>query len=350
MSLGNLKIWYESPASVWVEALPLGNGTLGAMVFGWIEEECFQLNNDTLWSGFPRDRTNPSALELLPSVQKLVLDGKIPEAERVIEQHMGCPRTESYQPMGYLYLALDHGKNVTHYRRELDLETATCKVEYNVAGGAHVTREAFISYPDKVMVVKITAEGGSPLTLEASLDTDHERSCTIQQKDDGGDYLVLESRVPSHVAPNYEITHGKEPVTYEDGKGMPFQIHLKILNCDGMVAIEGDAIAISNARSIELLIASGTSFSGFNVDPSNQPVRLEDRAQEIISGKGDVSYQGLKSRHIKDYQELFSRVTLDLGTSENMALPTGNRISQIKVSKQVRKMDDPVFKWFMQAA
>ena len=164
-----MNIQFHSPAVYWTEALPVGNGKLGAMVFGGVENERIALNEDTLWSGYPKDWNNPRAKEVLPKVRELVAQEKYEEADRLCKEMMG-PYTQSYLPFGDLLLMMDHG-NVNHqYNRKLDLSTGIVTVAYTV-GGVQYTREIFASYPDQAIVVRLTSSKEGLLSFRAKLDS-----------------------------------------------------------------------------------------------------------------------------------------------------------------------------------
>lgn len=155
---GQHELWYKQPAAVWEEALPVGNGRLGGMVFGGIEEERIQLNEDTLWSGLPRDKANYEALRYLAPAKQLVAEGKYKEAEALVDAKMLGDRTESYQPLGDLRLKFNFAGAVEDYRRELDLDRALATVSYT-AGGVRIVREVLASRPDELIALHIRAEG-----------------------------------------------------------------------------------------------------------------------------------------------------------------------------------------------
>jgi alpha-L-fucosidase 2 len=164
-----LELWYRRPAAQWVEALPLGNGALGAMAFGGVERERLQLNEDSLWSGGPKDWNNPGAREALAEVRRLIREERYAEADRAARRMQG-PYTQSYLPLGDLHLAFEHGDVARGYRRALDLRSATTTVAYRV-GPVGYTREAFVSHPDQVLVVRVAADRPGALAFTATLDS-----------------------------------------------------------------------------------------------------------------------------------------------------------------------------------
>jgi alpha-L-fucosidase 2 len=178
---GELVLWFKKPADKWTDALPIGNGRLGAMVFGGVREERLQLNEDTLWSGAPRDWNNPDALKHLPEVRRLALEEQdYVGADKVCRQMQG-PFAEAYQPLGDLHIKLDHGDEVSDYRRELDLDTGIARTSYRI-GEAQYVREAFVSAVDQVIVVRMTTTAEAGLKFTVAIDSPQLRAKSV-----GGD-------------------------------------------------------------------------------------------------------------------------------------------------------------------
>ncbi len=223
-------LWYRQPAEKWSDALPIGNGRLGAMVFGGIESERLQLNEDTLWSGAPRDWNNPKAKPHLAEVRRLVLDREdYAGADRECRQMQG-PYTESYLVLANLHIRMDHAAAAQNYRRELDLDTAVSRVTYR-AGAAEYLREAFASAPDHAIVVRLTTSDPAGLKLALSLDSPLQSTCEAR----AGGTLRLTGKAPAHVDPNY--VRSAKPVIYDEaeGRGMRFEAAVRVIapNADG---------------------------------------------------------------------------------------------------------------------
>jgi alpha-L-fucosidase 2 len=196
-----LTLWYRQPATQWTEALPIGNGRLGAMVFGGVETERLQLNEDTLWSGHPRDTAQPQARDYLPAVRRLVIDeGRYVEAGELSKKMQG-PFTQSYQPLGNLYLRFAHGDRATDYRRELDLGAAVVRVTYRI-GDARLSREVFATAVDHVIVVRLTCDKPGQIDVIATMDSP--LRCSVEPV--GAEGLALKGKCPVEVAPNYVET------------------------------------------------------------------------------------------------------------------------------------------------
>ncbi|MFS8500544.1 MAG: glycoside hydrolase family 95 protein [Caldicoprobacter sp.] len=333
-----LKLWYRQPAREWVEALPLGNGRIGGMVFGGVPHERIQLNEDTLWSGCPRDTNNYDAINYLQRVRQLIFEGHYAEAQKIIEEKMLGPWNESYQPMADLYIAFEHEGPIADYKRELDLETAVARVEYRI-GDVIYTREAFISAVDQVLVVRITSSRPGHIALRAMLDSVHPHSlCRAGDK-----HMVLHGRVPIHVEPSY--VSSDNPVIYEEGKGMEFECRMAIIT-DGVVS-EGkdfkadnvnahDGIRVEGASEVLIILSAATSFNGYDKDPALEGKDCSEACKRMLWDALQKSYRELLDDHIRDYQAIFKRVDLYLGTSEAVNLPTDERLRALQAGA-----DDP---------
>jgi alpha-L-fucosidase 2 len=310
-----LSLWYRRPAKVWTEALAIGSGRLGAMVFGGINHERLQLNEDTLWGGGPYDQNNPEALAALPEARRLVFEGKYREADQLVNQKMiAKPRGQMpYQTVGDLMLSFPEVNSVADYRRDLNLDTAITRVIYST-GGVKFTREIFASPMDQVIVLRITADKPGQVAFAASFNTPQQASTT----NDGPDTLVLSG------------VNGKA-----DGiaGALKFQARVKVLAPGGNTSAGSDQISVTNADSAMLLIAAATSYKSFK-DVSGDPEAL---ASDYIAAASRKSFDALRQAHIAEHQRLFRRVELDLGTTDAMKLPTDERI------KHFAEGNDPQF-------
>ncbi|MDQ0116754.1 glycoside hydrolase family 95 protein, partial [Paenibacillus harenae] len=237
-----MHIQFHSPAVYWVEALPVGNGRLGAMVFGGIEKERIALNEDTLWSGYPGDWNNPGAKAALPKVRELIAQEKYEEADRLCKEMMG-PYTQSYLPFGDLHIVMDHGQlSRRGYNRKLDLSTGIATVAYNV-GGVPFTREIFATHPDQAIVVRLTAGKEGFLSFRAKLDS----PLRYTSKADG-DHFTISGAAPEHVEPNYR--DAEDPVRYGDSntsKGMIFHGRLAAMHEGGTMRVDADGLHVIGA-------------------------------------------------------------------------------------------------------
>jgi alpha-L-fucosidase 2 len=302
---------YTRPAAEWVEALPVGNGRLGAMVFGGIHQERLQLNEDTLWAGGPYDPANPEALAALPEVRRLIDTGDYEAADRLASQKlMARPRSQlPYQTIGDLMISFPGGDAVAGYRRELNLDTAVARTEYQTGTGPWAsvqTREVFASPVDQVIVVRLTAgRGGRPGQLGFTLGLQSPQQAS--SRTEGDDVLILE---------------GRNSDAENIAGALKFQTKVKISLEGGSLRADGQRLHISGARSALILIAASTSFRRYN-DVSGDPAALNDATLRAVAGK---TYDQLLAAHTAEHQRLFRRVAIDLGTTPAADLPTDERV------------------------
>lgn len=323
MDNSSWKLMYDKPASVWEEALPVGNGRIGGMVYGTFPNECISLNEDTLWSGFPRDTANYDALRHLAKARELIFTGQYKQAEQLMDQKMLGRRTESYQPLGDLHiehLAVGNEQPI-NYQRELDLDTGIASVSYKL-GETFVHRKIWVSAPDQVMVADFRSEGTAALNLAVQLKSPLKH--WFPEGNAGG--LSMAGQAPSHVADNYLGDH-PQSVLYEEGKGLTFDVQVKVLT-DGSVSYEGERLLVKEARYVTLLLAAGTDFAGYNVIPGPEAAgKTRMRNIQVLESAVSAGMEQLLERHILDHRELFQRVELSLGGDESRnILPTDERL------------------------
>ncbi|WP_307311753.1 glycoside hydrolase family 95 protein [Neobacillus driksii] len=302
-----MKLRYIQPANSWNEALPIGNGRLGAMIFGGIEEEHLQLNEDTLWSGAPKDFNNPLANEQLPKVRQLIFDGKYEEADLLSKKMLG-PYTQSYLPLGDLYIHFQHGGSVQSYERNLDLKTGTSHVEY-VMDDVTYTREMFASYPDQIIVIRLQSSKPECLHFTASLGSSLRFQTTSEQ-----DQFILRGTCPEHVDPNYY--HTDQPVRYGDPEttdAMQFEGRLGVKTEDGTVTVDQSGLHVNAATTVTLYFSAATSFNGFDKSPAREGKNPSIVAKDFLEAAMIKSFEELRDTHMEDYKALFDRVELNLG-------------------------------------
>ncbi|WP_127124694.1 glycoside hydrolase family 95 protein [Pseudoflavitalea rhizosphaerae] len=316
-----LKLWYNTPSTIWEEALPLGNGKTGAMVFGSVQKERFQLNDNTLWSGFPEPGNNPNGPTVLPQVREAVFKGDYELAAKLWKKMQG-PYSARYLPLGDLWLTFDHKDSVTEkYHRELDLNNAISTVRYT-KDGVEYTRETFTSFPAKAMVVRLTANKKNALNFTVDLSSKLRFTTKAASKD----LLVLKGKAPKFVA---NRPYEPKQVEYDDekGEGMTFEIRVKLVNEGGKISAAGDQLTVSNANSVTIYLTEATSFNGFNRSAAFQGKNPSIEAMSNMGKVSSIAYDVLKKAHIADYQSLFKRVKLDLGKDEeSLKLPTDLRL------------------------
>lgn len=313
-----MKLMYQKPAQAWTEALPIGNGRMGAMIFGGIEKESLQLNEDTLWSGGPRDGNNEEAKKLLPALRRLIAEEKYVEADQLSKQMMG-PYTQSYLPFGNINIQFYHGNHATDYTRELDLASAVSSVSYKI-GNITYKRTYFSSYPDQVIMMRFECSKRGRLNFATTFSSSLKSTVTAD-----GTHLILEGQAPKHVEPNY--VSADEPVIYSDEEGMRFEGRLSIKLEDGNAVIDNGQLTVEGATRATLYFTAATSFNGYDRSPvtdGRDPSRFAKRDMELVKEK---SYDELLENHLSDYKQLFDRTTLTLASEEDHStLPTDERI------------------------
>lgn len=266
-----LKLWYKEAATEWVESLPLGNGRLGAMVSGDVYNERIALNEDTLWTGIPKDNNNHEAINYIDEVRNLILNEQYYEAQELMNNKLLGGYTESYAPMGDLYLKFNYNdKNYKNYRRELDLSNAKATISYEI-NNINYKREVFISAPDNAMIIKISADKEKSISFSATLKS------LLKSKVNGlnQDTIILKGVTPIGALPSY--VNEEESIIYdEEGKlGMRFQVYLKARVTDGNVNVTNGLLNIKEASSVTLVLVANTSFNGFDKDQV-QKVRMKN--------------------------------------------------------------------------
>jgi alpha-L-fucosidase 2 len=321
-----LVLWYNQPADKWTDALPIGNGRLGAMVFGGFRRERLQLNEDTLWSGAPRDWNNPEAKQHLPEVRRLVLEEADYVGADAACKKMQGPYNESYLPLADLRIDCEHAGEPTDYRRELDLDTAVSRVRYRVRDAEYV-REAFASAPDQVIVVRFTTTDPSGMRIALSIDSPVRSES--EASDDG--VLRLTGKAPAHAEPNY--VRSDNPIVYDaPGKGMRFETYAKALADNGAILREDKWLRVEGARGLTLLISAQTGFRGYDRDPDGSAKEIAARNRRVIEAAQRKSYASLREAHIADHQSLFRRVSLELPETSAASLPTDERLKRFTES------------------
>ncbi len=306
-----------------MEALPIGNGRLGAMVFGGVATERLQLNDDTLWSGPPQqDWNNPEARRYLPEIRRLLLNEHNYPAANELTMKMQGPFNESYQPLGNLYLKFAHTEDAGSYQRELDLATGVLEITYT-AGGIHFVRTAFSSAPDGVLVMRLTCDSPGKLTFGITVDSPLRASAAVAEPGE----LALRGKAPVHVDPNY-LQDSIHPVVYDDalGKGMYFEALIKVVAGGGTVKADGDSLSVNGANDVTLLLVTETGYRGFGRPPDGAPEEISARCRERVDSAAGKSYARLLQDHVTDHQQLFGRVSLNLQTTGASLRPTDERL------------------------
>lgn len=316
----DLRLWYRQPATepgekesgwtwqnskAWTRALPVGNGRLGGMVFGGVPVERIQLNESSLWSGWPQDADNPDAAAALPEIRKLLFQGKYAEAQRLTFEKLVCKGPGSgsgngakgpygsYETLGDLRIAFDGHDDYTDYKRDLDLSTAIASVSYRTATGTY-RREVFASAPAGCLVVRLTCDRPRSITFTATLS----RPECAEVRADGSRGLSMTG-------------------VLSQGRGMRYVARLQAVTQGGSVRAQDDGVRVTGANAVTLLVSAATSYRG--TDPVNTTA-------ERIRHAEARSIESLREEHVRDFQSLFNRVTLELQGPDRKSLPTDERL------------------------
>jgi alpha-L-fucosidase 2 len=306
------KLWYKEPAREWTEALPVGNGRLGAMVFGGVHEELIQLNESSLWSGGPVPKViNPDAVNHLPEVRKVLLEGDFDKASALAKKMQGL-FTESYMPLGDLVIKQQFKDTaVMSYERSLDLENASSITSYKV-GGDFFARTVLASAPDQVIIVRITAV--NPGTLNLKVGARSQLVPTISTT--ANNELVMKGRAPAHADPSY-YKKNQQPIIWKDSTGsnctgMRYEMIVKAVNTGGTVSSDTSGITIKGASSVVLYISAATSFNGFDKCPDKEGKDEHKLAQGYLDAALKHNIENLILRQRTDHRKYYNRVALHL--------------------------------------
>jgi len=310
-----LQLWYNAPAAIWDDALPVGNGRLGAMDYGTVYNQHIQFNEESLWAGKKFNSNNPDALKDLAKVRELIFEGKINKAANLGNKSLlgTPPRFRSYQTFGDLFLSFEKKGEYSDYRRELSLNSGISKTTFTI-DGVKFTREVFASTPDNIIVVHISADKPGKITTQISLK--REKDAKVIAKDN---YLLMEGQII-------------DKTTREEGEGganMKFAAKLVVLNNGGEVTPKQGTLSVKDADELTLLLTAATDYNldNLNFDRSINPVKI---CNDIIAKTKGKAYSKIKSSHIKDHSEIFNRVKFDLGGSELDSIPTDERLLAMK--------------------
>nr|HMS70619.1 glycoside hydrolase N-terminal domain-containing protein [Saprospiraceae bacterium] len=316
-SQSDLKLWYKAPSlNQWESALPIGNGRLGAMIYGNVATETIQLNEHTVWSGGPNRNDNPLALEALPELRKLIFDGKYKEADKMANQVIITKKShgQMFQPVANLQIDFPGHAEFSNYHRELDLRTAIATTTY-VANGVTYTREALASFTERVIAIKLKASQKGKLSFTTSYTSPHlNKKTTIN----GQNELVIDGKTSDH--------EGVPSVVNFEGIS-----HITIKG--GSLQRNDTSITVKDATEATIYISIATNFNSYNDVSGNEKLR----AKQALEQASKISFDKLKKKHIKAYQSFFNRVDLDLGVAKDLTSPTDERL------KKFNDNNDPQF-------
>ncbi|WP_321374446.1 glycoside hydrolase family 95 protein [uncultured Draconibacterium sp.] len=314
-------LWYDKPATYFEESLVLGNGKMGASVFGGVESDKIYLNDITLWSGEPVDpNMSPEAYKYIPQIREALANEDYELADKLNHNLMGS-YSQSYAPLGTLFLDFQHDANVTNYHRELDIDKAVSTTSYTVNGVTY-KREYFISYPDQIMVVKLSADKKESLNFSVKFDSQLRFSTTADD-----DVLKAEGYAPYQALPNYHAGD-EEPIKFDENRGTHFSTYMKVENDGGNSIYTDSVLTVSGASEAVLYVSVATSFNGFDKDPAKEGLDNKAIAGKQLKDADIKGVEKIQEAHIEDYNSLMNRVQLDLGETTAPELPTDERLKR----------------------
>jgi alpha-L-fucosidase 2 len=301
---GTLKLWYDSPAANWNEALPIGNGRLGAMVFGDPAKEQLQLNEETVWSGGPNQNITSESGAAIPELRKLLFEGKFEEAQAIADIKM-FPKKNSgmiYQPVGNLFLQFDGHEKAKHYYRDLNIEKAVATVTYEI-DGVKYKREIFSSFTDQVMIVRLTASKPGKISFSAMMDSPQKSVLKTENSK-----LILSGTTSDH----------------EGEKGqIKFESQVKITAEGGKVSIQNNTWTVKNANSATVYVSIATNFKNYHDVSGNEGFK----ASSFLDRAVKKNYATALAAHVRFYQQYFNRVRFNIGVTNDVNKPTDQRIA-----------------------
>ncbi len=311
-------MWYRSAGKDYFETLPIGNGRIGALVFGDVVSEKITLNEDTLWSGYYKDTINYEAYNNLEKVRNLIFEGENLEAQSIIEEKMLSCWSQSYMPLGELLLNFENDSDYVDYKRELKLEEGTVNITYKIDDVIY-ERKIFISYPDDVMVINLSCNKKRMLNFSMTMDSKIKHTIKCIDRN-----VIMSGKCPTHVEPNY-IVDAKEPIVYEDnGEGLEFLAFASIIpNGDADILLNEGKLIVKNADNCTIIFSSANNYKS-----EKYYIECEDKVNKASA----KSFKELLDNHIEDFKSIFNRVNFKLGEHPN--LPTDERIKNFIQGKK----------------
>jgi len=327
-----LRLWYDQPAKFFEESLVLGNGKLGASLFSGVSSEKTILNDATFWSGAPVNANmNPEAYKNLPAIREALKNENYRLADSLQRMLQG-KFSESFAPLGNLFIDFKSRGDSSKYTRELNIGEAIVKVKYNKDGVTY-TRESFVSYPDQVMVIKLTSSKKGALSFNIRFDSQMKYLVSVENS-----LLKATGYAPIHAAPSY-LGNVPNAVVFEADKGTRFCTLVKVNNMGGKVISSGTSLSLESATEAVIYLSVATSFNGFDKNPATEGADHEKMAVNQLNKAYSKSFQQLKADHLADYQRFFSRVSLALGKSNAPDLPTNQRLKRYAEGKEDKNLE-----------
>lgn len=325
-------LWYDKPAEYFEESLVLGNGKMGASVFGGVDSDQIYLNDATLWSGGPVDPyMNPEAYKNIPAIREALKNEDYKLADQLQRKLQGR-FSESYAPLGTLFLEFKKEGNVGNYRRELNISDAISKVTYEV-NGVKFTREYFISYPDQVMVIRLTSSKKGALSFDVKFNSQLKNTVSVLENQ-----LSAIGYAPLKAEPSYR---GNMPnaIVFDENKGTRFSTRVAIKSKDGKLVSDDQSVGLSGGTEALVFVSVATSFNGFDKNPVTEGLNAGLLAQNQLKKSLPKSFDKLKKAHVADFQKFFNRVSLNLGKTDAPDLPTDERLRRYAEGKEDKNLE-----------
>lgn len=332
-------LWFDRPAEFFEETLVLGNGKVGASVFGGIAVDSMFLNDATLWSGGPVDvNMNPDAHKWLPAIREALANEDYAAADS-LNKHLQGSFSQSFAPLGTMYLNFQHEKGeVKNYYRELDIEQAVSTVRYEV-NGVKFQREYFISAPDSVMVIRLTSSKKGVLNFDLNFKSLLKNNIAAK-----GETLSATGYAPIIAEPSYR-GNMSNAVVFDENRGTRFAAQFAVKNMGGEVVRNGSSIGLRNGTEAVIFVCIATSFNGFDKDPATQGLDASAIAKRNLKNASAKPWKTLLDAHRKDYLRFFKRVELDLGPSTAPNLPTDERLKRYAKGEEDKNLEILYFQY-----
>lgn len=329
MSVDSQLLYYKKPAKLWTSALPLGNGSIGAMIYGKAQTETVSLNYDQLWTGYPKTYQHMCSYDSFLQARELVMQGKLYEAQEILQDNFEGMNSEAYMPFGDIVIEFHKGF-VKNYSRKLDISTAIHTVEYEKSDVKY-TRTSFVSFPDKAFVMKIEADKGKSVNFTLRMNSPLRNNVFAENN-----ALILDGICPSLSPSNVEVIPEEEYIQYsdeEDKKGMSFRGAVRVKS-DGNVTYNNDCIVVSDVEDAVIYFTCESSFNGFDKHPNLEGKEYKNACLSMLDAVSEKDYKDVLNNHISDYRSYYDRVSLDLGSNNKDKIPTDKRLAQFYSDKK----------------
>lgn len=322
------KLWYKQPAEEWTEALPIGNGRFGAMIFGGVKDELIQLNEGTFWTGGPvRKNVNPGAYDNFMLARQEAIKGNSAAANELLKKVQGY-YSESYLPLGDLKISQQYNSNAepSAYYRDLDIANAIATTKFTI-DGVEYTRQIISSAPDQVIVIRLTSSKPGELNFNVSTNS----VVRFRNEVISSSEIAMKGKAPAHVEPNYEHVAG-DPITWDDPegeRGMRFDLRVKAINKDGYVSTDTSGIHVKGASEVILFLSTATSFNGFDKSPVKAGKDDSKLAEQYLEAAIKKNWATVYANHQADYHNYYNRVNFHISPpidNKNASLPTDQRL------------------------